>query len=98
MVPGDYTVTETNPSNWYTVGPFSKTQTLVSGGSITFDFGDFCLGAGGGLTLGFWSNKNGQVCNLHNFTQTIHSYTHKHINNIHIRTHAHTTHTGIVWS
>jgi hypothetical protein len=24
------------------------------------DFGNVCLGAGGGLTLGFWSNKNGQ--------------------------------------
>ena len=27
-------------------------------------FGNVCLGAGGGLTLGFWSNKNGQ--NLEN--------------------------------
>lgn len=25
------------------------------------DFGDVCLGTGGGLTLGFWSNKNGQA-------------------------------------
>jgi hypothetical protein len=25
------------------------------------DFGNVCLGAGGGLTLGFWSNKNGQA-------------------------------------
>lgn len=24
-------------------------------------FGNLCLGAGGGLTLGFWSNKNGQA-------------------------------------
>jgi hypothetical protein len=27
---------------------------------MTVDFGNVCLGAGGGLTLGFWSNKNGQ--------------------------------------
>jgi len=60
MPPGDYTVSETNPANWYTVGALSQTQTLPAGGCITFDFGDFCLGAGGGLTLGFWSNKNGQ--------------------------------------
>ena len=25
------------------------------------DFGNVCLGAGGGKTLGFWSNKNGQA-------------------------------------
>lgn len=25
------------------------------------NFGNVCLGAGGGLTLGFWSNKNGQA-------------------------------------
>lgn len=34
---------------------------LQSGAHATgYDFGDVCLGAGGGLTLGFWSNKNGQ--------------------------------------
>src|SRR5438874_11311977 len=27
----------------------------------TVEFGNVCLGAGGGLTLGFWSNKNGQA-------------------------------------
>ena len=26
---------------------------------MTVRFGNVCLGAGGGLTLGFWSNKNG---------------------------------------
>jgi hypothetical protein len=25
------------------------------------DFGNVCIGSGGGLTLGFWSNKNGQA-------------------------------------
>jgi hypothetical protein len=28
--------------------------------TIGLDFGNVCLGAGGGNTLGFWSNKNGQ--------------------------------------
>ena len=27
----------------------------------TVEFGNLCLGAGGGLTLGFWSNKNGKA-------------------------------------
>src|SRR5262249_25573574 len=27
----------------------------------TISFGNVCLGSGGGLTLGFWSNKNGQA-------------------------------------
>jgi hypothetical protein len=34
---------------------------VVSGGSATISFGNVCLGPGGGLTLGFWSNKNGQA-------------------------------------
>jgi len=32
--------------------------------NLPVEFGNVCLGAGGGLTLGFWSNKNGQ--NLEN--------------------------------
>src|SRR6266567_2731075 len=39
-----------NPADSYSVVP---------GSSVTF--GNVCLGAGGGLTLGFWSNKNGQA-------------------------------------
>ena len=36
--------------------------TITGGGSITgLNFGNVCLGAGGGLTLGYWSNKNGQA-------------------------------------
>jgi len=34
---------------------------VVSGGTTTISFGNVCLGPGGGLTLGFWSNKNGQA-------------------------------------
>ena len=41
------------------------TQTFFTGIIVppsppTFHFGNVCLGSGGGLTLGFWSNKNGQ--------------------------------------
>ncbi len=32
-----------------------------TGSTSGLDFGNVCLGAGGGLTLGFWSNKNGQA-------------------------------------
>jgi hypothetical protein len=34
---------------------------VPAGGEATISFGNVCLGAGGGLTLGFWSNKNGQA-------------------------------------
>jgi hypothetical protein len=63
--PGTYTVTEDNaqsPPTWLATtrtsdGPF----TLGEGESHTTKFGNVCLGAGGGLTLGFWSNRNGQA-------------------------------------
>jgi hypothetical protein len=29
-------------------------------GTTTVEFGNLCIGSGGGLTLGFWSNKNGE--------------------------------------
>ena len=32
---------------------------LASGGSETRKFGNYCTSPSGGLTLGFWSNKNG---------------------------------------
>jgi hypothetical protein len=35
--------------------------TVHDGEDPTIEFGNLCLGAGGGLTLGFWSNKNGQA-------------------------------------
>lgn len=34
---------------------------ITDGDDKTIRFGNLCLGAGGGLTLGFWSNKNGQA-------------------------------------
>ena len=65
--PGTYVVTERLPSETYWIntdpgaGNLSKSITLAADDIGTLDFGNVCLGAGGGLTLGFWSNKNGQL-------------------------------------
>jgi hypothetical protein len=61
--PDDYTVTEFNPieTNWMGTTPNPVAITLIAGEEETVEFGNLCLGAGGGLTLGFWSNKNGQA-------------------------------------
>ena len=36
-----------------------KDVTLLAGDDKTIQFGNVCLGAGKALTIGFWSNKNG---------------------------------------
>jgi hypothetical protein len=61
LLPGNYTVTEVLPnSKWVnTTGGTSTTISLTCPQAVSF--GNVCLGAGGGLTLGFWSNKNGQA-------------------------------------
>jgi hypothetical protein len=69
-----YTAREYAPmqSNWYSTAPtpidmgyglLNKRAVTVSSGSpdATVIFGNVCTGAGGGLTLGYWSNKNGQA-------------------------------------
>jgi hypothetical protein len=60
--PGTYTVIEGTPIelNWVHTTPTQVDKTLVAGGTENVSFGNVCLGPGGGLTLGFWSNKNGQ--------------------------------------
>jgi hypothetical protein len=40
--------------------PFIYDPITLGPDSANNNFGNVCLGAGGGLTLGFWSNKNGQ--------------------------------------
>src|SRR5438094_476976 len=63
-----YTITEVPPNpGWFPLGIWQNT-TLTSGSATATgsgvngpNFGNVCLGAGGGLTLGFWSNKNGQA-------------------------------------
>lgn len=61
--PDLYTVTESTPveTNWVatTENPVQITLATQDVGSV--EFGNLCLGAGGGSTLGFWSNKNGQA-------------------------------------
>jgi hypothetical protein len=70
-VPGDYTVTEANAleSNWFhspdplppplIVNGSSVIVFPAAGGNETRTFGNYCTSPSGGLTLGFWSNKNG---------------------------------------
>jgi len=48
-------------TNWVATTPTSVNVTLAAGDDTTVSFGNLCLGGGGGLTLGFWSNKNGQA-------------------------------------
>ena len=62
--PGNnYTVAEGTPSqaSWIHTTPTSIAFTLTAGERETGnDFGNVCVGAGGGKTLGFWSNNNGR--------------------------------------
>lgn len=64
LSPGTYTVAEYMPLelNWIptTSTSFSGID-LGPGDSETVTFGNVCVGAGGGLTKGFWTNKNGQA-------------------------------------
>jgi hypothetical protein len=60
--PGDYIVTEANAneSNWFhSTGATSEIIFPTGGGNETRTFGNYCTSPSGGLTLGFWSNKNG---------------------------------------
>jgi hypothetical protein len=60
---GDYTITEANSieTNWVHTTPTSGTAHSDQDINFGPNFGNLCTGAGGGLTLGFWSNKNGQA-------------------------------------
>jgi hypothetical protein len=67
-----YRVVEGDIANWIHTGAVLNGLPFTGPGSPsavypvtlppdqTVEFGNVCLGAGGGLTLGFWSNKNGQ--------------------------------------
>lgn len=61
--PDTYTVSEFNPiePTWFHTTPNTVIFTLAADESKTIEFGNVCLGAGGGMTLGFWSNRNGQA-------------------------------------
>lgn len=63
VAPDDYIITESDPveSNWLHTTPNPVNVTVADKQTVKVEFGNVCLGAGGGLTLGFWSNKNGQA-------------------------------------
>jgi hypothetical protein len=60
--PGDYTVIECEPleENWMPTTENPVYVTLGAGETVVVEFGNLCLGPGGGKTIGFWRNKNGQ--------------------------------------
>jgi hypothetical protein len=69
---GNYSFTNLDPSGIYGVcevipsgAPVWVATTAISALGVapgtTVNFGNVCLGADSGLTLGFWSNKNGQA-------------------------------------
>ncbi len=59
--PGCYTAQEGDATGWIHTTTKIDSKAVPAGGEATISFGNVCLGAGGGLTLGFWSNKNGQA-------------------------------------
>ena len=63
VAPDVYTVTESTPvePNWVGTTENPVIVDLAAGETETVAFGNVCLGGGGGHTLGFWSNKNGQA-------------------------------------
>jgi hypothetical protein len=63
VAPDVYTVTESTPvePNWVGTTDNPVIVDLAAGETETVEFGNVCLGGGGGHTLGFWSNKNGQA-------------------------------------
>src|SRR6266481_5303088 len=63
--PGTYTVTEYAPNLSWTLEPPSSQTFTISCGNVSnafkANFHNYCKSPSGGLTLGFWSNKNGQA-------------------------------------
>jgi hypothetical protein len=58
-----YSITEGTPiqANWFQSNGVSQDATVVASQIVTVNFGNYCKVPSGGLTLGFWSNKNGQA-------------------------------------
>lgn len=59
---GQYTVSEATPlqGNWLATTPTSVPVAMPADDGRTIEFGNLCLGGGGGKTIGFWGNKNGK--------------------------------------
>src|SRR5439155_8434258 len=58
---GSYTVSEGSKSNWKSTTATTCQVDVSCSSDQTCTFGNLCLGGGGGLTMGFWSNKNGKA-------------------------------------
>ncbi len=58
LVPGTYTVTETLASGYVGTTPTTKTITPML--PVKMEFGNVCLGPGGGYSMGYWMSKTGQ--------------------------------------
>jgi hypothetical protein len=58
-----YSIAEGVPiqANWFQSNGVSQDATVASNQVTTVNFGNYCKVPSGGLTLGFWSNKNGQA-------------------------------------
>lgn len=58
----DYSVVERHPNelNWIHTTATDIDFDVDTGYTENVAFGNVCMGAGGGLTLGYWSNKTGQ--------------------------------------
>ena len=65
LAPACYTAQEgeiADPNHtWVHTNAPIQSKNVPVPGTTEIDFGNVCLGGGGGLTLGFWSNKNGQA-------------------------------------
>ena len=59
---GSYNVCEDTPVelNWIHTTATCVSAIVTVAETTNVEFGNLCLGAGGGLTFGFWSNRNGQ--------------------------------------
>jgi hypothetical protein len=61
LFPLTYEIVEDVPTGWMVLeGADGYTGTITLGQTKTFDFGNVQLGGGGGHTIGFWGNKNGE--------------------------------------
>jgi hypothetical protein len=56
---GPFTITEGLPVGWLATAGIARQGTVVESDITVDPFLNVCLGAGGGLTLGYWSNRNG---------------------------------------
>jgi hypothetical protein len=77
LVAGDYTITEwvADQNCWKNTTNMNVPLTLSKyEQSVTVQFGNVCLGAGGGHTLGFWSNKNGAELFSTNYLKNLKLY------------------------